>query len=135
MDNGCLRRREREMIRDAVDVKVDVDGQRGTLKDKRRTLALALLGNARSTSRQFAPIPPRTDSGPGPLSFSQERLWFLDCWNPGTSVYNVPMTFRLRGALDLAAMQRSLKALLERHEGLRASFPAFSGQPVQEIRS
>ncbi|NVJ26526.1 amino acid adenylation domain-containing protein, partial [Myxococcus sp. AM011] len=74
---------------------------------------------------------PRTD-GP-PLSFAQQRLWFLHQLEPGSVVYNIPGALRLTGVLDSAALQRSLFELVRRHESLRTCFPSANGQPSQHI--
>jgi len=68
-----------------------------------------------------------------PLSFSQQRLWFLDRFEPGGSFYNIPAAYRLRGALDRAALAWSLDEIVRRHEALRTSFGTVDGRPVQRI--
>ncbi|HSF42699.1 MAG TPA: non-ribosomal peptide synthase/polyketide synthase [Thermoanaerobaculia bacterium] len=68
-----------------------------------------------------------------PLSFAQERLWFLEQLNPGTATYNMPMALGLRGDLDLAALRRSLIELMRRHEVLRTRYATVEGRPVQVI--
>jgi amino acid adenylation domain-containing protein len=70
-----------------------------------------------------------------PLSFAQQRLWFLDQWEPGSPVYNICRAYRLRGNLDIGAMQESLSTIVQRHEVLRTCFPAIDGQPSQVITS
>ncbi|MDP2601547.1 MAG: amino acid adenylation domain-containing protein [Deltaproteobacteria bacterium] len=70
-----------------------------------------------------------------PLSFAQQRLWFLDQWEPGNAVYNICRAHLLQGQLDVVAMGESLNAVVERHEVLRTSFPAMNGQPRQVIAS
>nr|QEO74439.1 phosphopantetheine-binding domain-containing pro [uncultured bacterium] len=76
----------------------------------------------------------RVDRSAGvPASFSQQRLWFLDQLAPGTSAYNVPLLFRLRGPLDVAALRRALAVLVARHETLRTRFEARAGRPVQIV--
>ncbi len=70
---------------------------------------------------------------PMPLSFAQQRLWFIDQLTPGVVMYNVPVRIRLRGPVDAAAVQRALDEMLRRHEVLRTRFPAEDGQPVQHI--
>ncbi|HVR96608.1 MAG TPA: amino acid adenylation domain-containing protein, partial [Thermoanaerobaculia bacterium] len=77
-------------------------------------------------------IRPRARSAEGsPLSFSQERLWFLDELQPGSAVYNVPAAFRLRGPLDVAVLASALGAIVQRHEALRTTFAVAGGRPVQ----
>jgi amino acid adenylation domain-containing protein len=72
--------------------------------------------------------------GAPPLSFAQERLWFLDQLQPGTAAYNIPNAVRLNGALDVAALRRALAAIVRRHEALRTVFAVQEGRPVQVIR-
>ena len=68
-----------------------------------------------------------------PLSFAQQRLWFLDQLESGNPVYNIPGSIRLRGPLDLAAVSQSLNEIVARHEALRTRFTMFDGQPVQVV--
>ncbi|WP_163871182.1 condensation domain-containing protein, partial [Myxococcus eversor] len=63
---------------------------------------------------------PRTDALP--LSFAQQRLWFLDQLEPASAAYNMPAALRLTGALDVSSLQRALSELVRRHESLRTSF-------------
>jgi amino acid adenylation domain-containing protein len=68
-----------------------------------------------------------------PLSFSQQRLWFIDQLDPGTSAFNIPTTVRLKGNLDIESLKKSLSFLSERHEILRTVFPSKDGKPIQKI--
>ncbi|HYX26460.1 MAG TPA: amino acid adenylation domain-containing protein, partial [Thermoanaerobaculia bacterium] len=79
------------------------------------------------------PILPIPRTGSLPLSYSQERLWFLDKLQPGSAAYNMPVAVRLRGALDPSLLARSLNASVGRHESLRTTFGAAHGQPFQRI--
>ena len=72
---------------------------------------------------------------PLPLSFAQERLWFLDRLEPGSSAYNIPGAFRVRGELDRRLLARALSEIVSRHEVLRTVFQARAGIPVQVIRA
>ncbi|AGC43389.1 non-ribosomal peptide synthetase [Myxococcus stipitatus DSM 14675] len=69
-----------------------------------------------------------------PLSFAQQRLWFLDEMEPGSASYNLPSALRLSGALDAEALRRAFESLVTRHESLRTTFASHQGQPVQLIR-
>ncbi|HZI16055.1 MAG TPA: condensation domain-containing protein, partial [Myxococcus sp.] len=80
------------------------------------------------------PLRPLPRSGPLPLSFAQQRLWFLDQLQPGGATYNLPAPVRLSGALHVAALEQSLGHLLQRHEALRTTFPSVRGEPVQAIQ-
>ncbi|HEU0052591.1 MAG TPA: condensation domain-containing protein, partial [Longimicrobium sp.] len=79
------------------------------------------------------PVVPAPRDGPLPLSFAQERLWIVDRMEPGAAVYNVPAALRLSGALDAAALERSLGEIVRRHEALRTTFREAAGGPVQVV--
>ncbi|HEY0553813.1 MAG TPA: amino acid adenylation domain-containing protein, partial [Thermoanaerobaculia bacterium] len=69
-----------------------------------------------------------------PLSFSQERMWFLNRLDPGTSAYNLSRAVRLHGTLDIDLLGRCFTELVRRHETLRTVFAEIDGRPVQVIR-
>jgi aspartate racemase len=73
--------------------------------------------------------------GDVPLSFVQQRLWFLDQLEPGTSTYTIAVRRRLRGPLDTTALARALTELVRRHESLRTTFVTRNGEPRQQIMS
>jgi amino acid adenylation domain-containing protein len=83
--------------------------------------------------RQAPPLEPVSRDRDLPLSFAQQRLWFLDQLDPGSTAYNLVLSVRLRGSLDSAAFLRSLSGIVGRHEVLRTTFPATGGSPVQRI--
>src|SRR6185312_7110974 len=68
-----------------------------------------------------------------PLSFAQQRLWFLDQLEPGRAVYNVPAAVRLEGPLNVKALEQTLSEVVRRHEVLRTTFELVQGEPVQVI--
>ncbi|HEX5751790.1 MAG TPA: amino acid adenylation domain-containing protein, partial [Archangium sp.] len=71
--------------------------------------------------------------GPMPVSFAQQRLWFLEQLQPGGALYNTPATVRIEGELDVAVLERAINALVQRHEALRTSFADAAGEPRQQV--
>ncbi|GAA0613066.1 non-ribosomal peptide synthase/polyketide synthase [Streptomyces crystallinus] len=109
-------------------------------KPSRRERAAALPDDLREALRQrlagrAAPSGlPRADRDrPLPLSFAQQRLWFLDRLRPGDARYNSAVAVRLTGPLDRAALQSALAVVVERHEALRTTFEETDGRPVQRV--
>jgi natural product biosynthesis luciferase-like monooxygenase protein/amino acid adenylation domain-containing protein/non-ribosomal peptide synthase protein (TIGR01720 family) len=98
-------------------------------------LARELEGASSPTSASTAVAPltrvPRT--GPLPLSYAQERFWFLQKLEPASSAYNLAGGIHLRGALDTAALERAFEALAHRHEVLRTSYVSVDGVPAQVV--
>ncbi|HVR99548.1 MAG TPA: amino acid adenylation domain-containing protein, partial [Thermoanaerobaculia bacterium] len=84
---------------------------------------------------QLPPIVPvPRDGGPLPLSFPQERVWFLDQLSAGGNIaYNFQVAIWFHGPLDVPVLERSLAEIVRRHEVLRTAFPAVDGRPVQVV--
>jgi acyl carrier protein len=82
---------------------------------------------------ESAPLVRVPRDGALPLSFAQQRLWFIDQLMTGQPLYHVPTTVRLRGPLDAGVFQQCLAEIVRRHETLRTSFPTVGGEPVQLI--
>src|SRR5438270_5911109 len=81
-----------------------------------------------------AGIPRRKErDAPAPLSFAQQRLWFLDQLRPGSAAYNIPIAVEILGPLDLAILQSTLDTLMQRHETLRTTYQLIAGEPMQVI--
>src|SRR6267154_296125 len=98
--------------------------------EKSELLALALK-EAGLTRKDR--ITRRTGLASLPLSFAQQRIWFLDQLEPGNPQYNTPMGARLRGPLNIPLLQRALVEIVRRHEALRTIFPTVDGRPVQVV--
>jgi myxalamid-type nonribosomal peptide synthetase MxaA len=75
----------------------------------------------------------RRPDGPAPLSFSQQRLWFLDQLDAGQIAYNIPTALRLTGRLEVPVLERAVNEIIRRHEILRTRFGTAGGQPVQIV--
>jgi amino acid adenylation domain-containing protein/FkbM family methyltransferase len=98
--------------------------QRRALQEELRSKGVAVTNET---------IPVRGDRSEHPLSFGQQRLWFLDQLAPGGTAYNMPSGVRFRGPLEIAVLLRACAEILRRHEALRAAFPARHGEPYQVV--
>jgi hypothetical protein len=87
--------------------------------EAKRALLERALRRRRESSAVEVAIPRRALSGPAPLSFAQQRMWFLEQWEPGSPTFNGARALRLRGALSRDALESAMRAVLERHESLR----------------
>jgi amino acid adenylation domain-containing protein len=81
------------------------------------------------------PLTPLVRGGPLPLSFAQQRLWFLDQLDPGQATYNLPYAVRLTGPLGVDAVARSFTTIVARHEILRTRLPISDGSPTQVVQA
>lgn len=104
-----------------------------SLQIEKRRGALSATGPVYSQRIQAYPRDPRAGRNLLPVSWAQQRLWFIDQLEGGGAAYNVPMMLRLHGQLDVRALQDALDILLQRHEILRTTFVAVEGEPRQEI--
>jgi amino acid adenylation domain-containing protein len=104
----------------------------GLSPEKQRLLALLLKEKNIGLSR-LPLLAQSRETNVFPLSFAQQRLWFLDQLDPGSPTYLIPATFRFTGPLDIESLKRSLDEVVRRHEVLRTSFATVEGRPVQVI--
>ncbi|MGF2038866.1 MAG: non-ribosomal peptide synthetase [Nostoc sp. CmiVER01] len=81
------------------------------------------------------PILPRETNAQLPLSYAQQRLWFLDQLEPNSALYNIPLALRLVGTFNQAALEQSLQEIIHRHEALRTNFVTVNGKPSQIIQT
>jgi amino acid adenylation domain-containing protein len=93
----------------------------------------ARTDNGDAGSGDAIPRLPRSSAQSFPLSFAQQRIWFLEQLNPGSASYNVPSAFFLKGPLRLDCLEASLAQVIRRHETLRTTFFAVDGEPQQRI--
>src|SRR5437773_5435116 len=108
---------------------------RPELTGARRGLVEKRLRHALKSPVKTLSIPKRPAAESAPLSFAQQRLWFIDQLEPGSPAYHVATALRLCGPLDVAALERAIAQIVERHEVLRTRFPAVDGTPIQVIDS
>ncbi|ARU63628.1 hypothetical protein CBW65_23380 [Tumebacillus avium] len=92
-----------------------------------------LIDKRKGIVSEIITIRPADRSKRFPLSFAQERLWFLEQFNSNPAAYNVPMALRMSGRLDVPALQQSFNEIMARHEAMRTSFAVVDGQPEQVI--
>jgi acyl carrier protein len=133
---------------DQREVRLWLDGDTVRCSAPKNVLTASLKAELTEHKARIATIlrdsePPRSEAGPLlgdvpregmlPLAAAQERLWSLAQLSPESCVYNVSTAFRLDGLLDVEALAESLRAIQERHEVLRTSFPAQDGKPHQLI--
>jgi amino acid adenylation domain-containing protein len=131
------------------DIQVFVDGARlrcnapeGTLtpglraeisERKAEIISFLRLANVTTSTTSIGLVPVSRDGGNLPLSFAQQRLWFLDQLVPNNAFYNVPAAVRLTGSLNLAALKQTFNKIVLRHEALRTTFVMLEGRLVQAI--
>src|SRR5215813_13088996 len=88
----------------------------------------------RPASKQQTRIPRRPDrTRPAPLSYAQQRFWFLQQFDPASAQYNLPFAARIDGPLDTGILERCLTEVVRRHESLRTTFAAVEGKPMQFV--
>ena len=104
---------------------------RAAIRDHKAEIVAMLA--ASDPARALPPVRRTEDREPIPLSFSQQRLWFLGQLEPDAPVYNMPLAWTLRGPLDVHALEQSLGEFVRRHEVLRTNFAWRDGAPVQVI--
>ncbi|HLO87426.1 MAG TPA: amino acid adenylation domain-containing protein [Nostocaceae cyanobacterium] len=90
----------------------------------------SLSNGEKLTALQIAKITQKENL---PLSFAQQRLWFLDQLQPGSPVYNLSRAVKLQGELNINALEKSFNVIIQRHEALRTAFHSLDGEPVQVI--
>ena len=113
-----------------VDLPLRALFERATVAGLAEKIAEAQL---RKEGLQAPPLRAVEREGNLPLSFAQQRLWFLDQLEPGSPFYNISRALRLRGLLNVSALSQAIDEIIRRHESLRTSFGAENGTPFQRI--
>jgi amino acid adenylation domain-containing protein len=103
------------------------------LSPAKRALLLKALQNEAARKEESATIPRRSSQGPAPLSFAQQRLWFMDQLDPTSPLYNVPLAVSLKGQLNMVALEQSFNEIVRRHEVLRTTFEVVEKLPIQIV--
>ena len=103
--------------------------------DRRRLLALLLDEEGLIADSSDQSIPRRASDEPSPLSYAQQRFWFLNQLEPKNPAYNLPLVLRLEGTLAVPSLEFSLSEIVRRHEALRTTFFENQGHPIQVIAS
>ncbi|NEQ47690.1 MAG: amino acid adenylation domain-containing protein [Leptolyngbya sp. SIOISBB] len=105
-----------------------------TLSPEQRALFEQKLAERGLRSPQIVNISPRANPAQAPLSFAQQRLWFVQQLEPDNTAYNVASVLRLQGDLNVSVLEQTLNALIERHETLRTHFETTAdNQPIQVV--
>ncbi|MEH2149116.1 amino acid adenylation domain-containing protein [Nostoc sp.] len=132
----------------SLDIQVFIDGEkfranapdgiltpelRAEIQERKAEIIEFLEASNRTNNHSFKPLVPILRSGNLPLSFAQQRLWFLDQLIPNNPFYNIPLALHLTGSLKLAALEQTFNEIVQRHEALRTTIVVQKGQPVQVI--
>ncbi len=130
------------------EVKLWLDGDKLRYRAAKDTLSAELVGQLKTqkveiidflksigatSSSSIPALMPSDRTGHLPLSFGQQRLWFLHQFEPNSSANNVPVVVRFNGTLNVSALEQSLNHVVRRHEVLRTTFPLVDRQPIQAI--
>src|SRR3954469_11103839 len=108
--------------------------KRANLSDAQRALLEQRLRGIAERTEPSRTIARRDSKTFAPLSFAQQRLWFLDQLQPGKSSYNVARHLHITGAVDLSALKNALNEVVSRHESLRTVIQMHDSQPAQIVR-
>ena len=108
-------------------------GELVALADAARAIGASDDDDEEPAAGEEDPVTPVPRTGLLPLSFSQERAWFLEQLDPGHPGYNSAFPARIRGSIRRDVLELALAAVVDRHEGLRTRYPAIDGRPMQAI--
>src|SRR5690242_14826807 len=100
-----------------------------------RARLLQAIRAGQTATSQHDPAPVRSMQDSAPLSFAQQRMWFLHQWDPASPLYTISTALRLCGRLEHRALQHALTEIVRRHEVLRTTFVAREGSPIQQMHA
>src|SRR6185369_6227096 len=131
--HSLLATRVLSRIREAFGIEIPLRDlfEAPALSDLAARVDSALRAGALSAAPPLVPVP---REGPLPLSFAQQRLWFIDRFQPGGALYNMPVALRIEGPLSAEVLSRCLGEVTRRHEALRTVFAMQDGAPVQVVQ-
>src|SRR6185369_755917 len=131
--HSLLATRVLSRIREAFGIEIPLRDlfEAPALSDLAARVDSALRAGALSAAPPLVPV---TREGPLPLSFAQQRLWFIDRFQPGGALYNMPVALRIEGPLSAEVLSRCLGEVTRRHEALRTVFAMQDGAPVQVVQ-
>jgi hypothetical protein len=111
----------------------DLSARLEDLSPEKRALIERSLKRRRAAAAEGTQIPRRGETGPAPLSFAQQRMWFLEQWEPGGFTHNGARALRLRGQVDAGALERAIARMVDRHEALRTVYLVEGREPRQHV--
>ena len=123
-------------LKNRVEVDLEVEVSVADFFEGMSTKSLVTKILAQITAEAFIPSDSLSQTQKAevyPLSFAQQRLWFLEQLEPGNTAYNISLALKLQGKLDILLLEQSLNEIIRRHEALRTTFTTVNGQPVQII--
>jgi hypothetical protein len=100
----------------------DIATRKSRLSETKRLLLEKLLQDRATGETEAHTIPHRLQQDSAPLSFAQRRLWFISQLHPANCAYNIPSALRLKGYMDVPALERDLNEIIRRHDSLRTTF-------------
>ncbi|HEX2202457.1 MAG TPA: amino acid adenylation domain-containing protein [Longimicrobium sp.] len=113
----------------------DTSSTRADLSDAKRALLQARLRGLAPSTKQRVVIGRVAGPGPAyPMSFAQERMWFLDQLDPGSAVYNIAASVLVSSQTDADLLERALTEIVRRHEAIRTVFRLVDGKPMQIVQ-
>ena len=119
---------------EVLDPSALTDSLAGLTPEQRALLMLRMRRKAAEREPSGPELRPVSRDRELPLSFAQQRLWFMDQWQPRNPAWNIASATRFQGRLDIPALRWAFDEIVRRHESLRTGFAVAEGRPVQVVR-